>query len=195
MAKSLNRLALLAAIATAAASSACGNASAGKTEKADGTEWNVSVCRVVELNDSMAGISGYQFTVADTAAVDQALGGIVLDRGYSIGWTVPSSDGAIWLVAYEQEPILSETVRVDAVNSIQSYGGDLQVAFKFPDAAKWEEITKSNIGKRLAVMVNGRLTNAPQVNCEITSGNCSVTIPAEMIAGFLPNLDVEKLKR
>ena len=74
-----------------------------------------------------------------------------------------------------------------------SYDGNIQVAFKFADAKRWETITQENIGKRLVVFVNGQLMNAPQVNSEITLGNCSVSIPAEMIHEYLPNLDLEKL--
>ena len=52
-----------------------------------------------------------------------------------------------------------------------------------------------HIGKRLAVFVNGQLINAPQVNSEIESGSCSVSIPANMATEFLPNLDLEKIKQ
>lgn len=45
------------------------------------------------------------------------------------------------------------------------------------------------------IMVIFALMNAPQVNSEIESGNCSVSIPADMIHNYLPNLDLEKLKQ
>ena len=37
--------------------------------------------------------------------------------------------------------------------------------------------------------------NALQVNNEITSGNCSVTIPGDMIKQYLPGIDLEKIKQ
>jgi hypothetical protein len=43
--------------------------------------------------------------------------------------------------------------------------------------------------------VNGQLMNAPQVNSEIESGRCSVSIPTNMVKDFLPNLDLEKIKQ
>lgn len=76
-----------------------------------------------------------------------------------------------------------------------SYSGNIQVAFKFADADKWATITRENIGSRLAVFVNSQLMNAPQVNNEITSGNCSVTIPGDMIKQYLPDIDLEKIKQ
>lgn len=40
--------------------------------------------------------------------------------------------------------------------------------------------------------VNGQLMNAPKVNSEIESGRCSVSILANMVKDFLPNLDLEE---
>lgn len=76
-----------------------------------------------------------------------------------------------------------------------SYGDDIQVAFKFADADKWAGITRENIGKRLAVIVNSQLMNVPQVNNEITSGYCVVIIPRDIIKQYLPDIDLEKLNR
>ncbi len=172
-----------------------GNTSATKTEKIKGIEWNVTITKAVQFNDSLTGINtDVKYSVADTATINQKLLGIEPEN-QTFDWTIPSADGSIWLVAYESTPILSEKANVTEANLIQSYGCDIQVAFKFADAKKWETITKENIGKRLAVFVNGQLMNAPQVNNEITSGYCSVSIPAEMIHDYLPNLDLEKLKQ
>lgn len=182
-------------IIIAVVSTACGKTSTTKTEKVDGVEWNVSVCNAVQFNDPQTGIdTDNNYTVADTAAVNEKLLSIKLEK-LTLDWTIPGTDGTIWLVAYESEPILSEKVIVTEANSMPSYGGDIQVGFKFPDVEKWATITRENIGKRLAVFVNGQLMNAPRVNCEIESGSCSVSIPANMVKDFLPNLDLEKIKQ
>ncbi len=178
---------LLGFISIAVAATACGKASDAKTEKIEGIEWNVSVNKVVEYDDSIFGmISDQIYNVADTARINAELMGVKHCGNISIGWTLPMADGSIWLVAYENEPLLSEKVPVTEANSLPSYDGNIQVAFKFSDAAKWATITRGNIGERLAVIVNGQLMNAPQVNTEITSGNCSVAIPQNMIGQFLP---------
>ncbi len=182
-------------IIIAVVSTACGKTSTTKTEKVDGVEWNVSVCNAVQFNDPQTGIdTDNNYTVADTAAGNEKLLSIKLEK-LTLDWTIPGTDGTIWLVAYESEPILSEKVIVTEANSMPSYGGDIQVGFKFPDVEKWATITRENIGKRLAVFVNGRLMNAPRVNSEIESGSCSVSIPANMVKDFLPNLDLEKIKQ
>lgn len=182
-------------IIIAVVSTACGKTSTTKTEKVDGVEWNVSICNAVQFNDPQTGVdTDNNYTVADTAAVNEKLLSIKPEN-LTVDWTIPGTDGTIWLVAYESEPILSEKVIVTEANSMPSYGGDIQVGFKFADAEKWATITRENIGKRLAVFVNGRLMNAPRVNCEIESGSCSVSIPANRVKDFLPNLDLEKIKQ
>lgn len=190
MLKRLTLPALLIGIVLAVVATACGKTSTTKTEKVEGTVWNVTVKKVTQNIDGDG-----QYSVADTTQVNKELKALPHNPNITIDWTIPSADGKIWLVACENEPVLSEKVAVTEVNSIASYGGNIQVVFKFPDAGKWEEITRDNIGKRLAVFVNGQLMNAPQVNSEITSGNCSVSIPADMIHDYLPNLDLEKLKQ
>lgn len=194
MAKRLTIPVLLVSFTIAAAATACGNTSTTKTEIVEGVEWNVSINKVVEFNDTVFGISTENsFTLADTSRVNAALKEITPNDNVKIGWSIPSSDGTIWLVAYENEPLLSEKVNVTEANSMPSYGGDIQVGFKFANAGKWATITKENIGKRLAVIVNDQLMNAPQVNCEITSGNCSVSIPGNMAKQYLPDINLEKL--
>ena len=179
----------------AAVATACGNTSTTKTEKVDGVEWNVSVRKAVQFNDSLTGVStDNKYSVADTASVNEKLLS-VKPENLTLDWTLPSTDGTIWLVAYESEPILSEKVNVTEANSIPAYGGDIQIGFKFSDAEKWATITRDNIGKRLAVFVNGQLMTAPQVNSEIESGSGSISIPANMVTEFLPNLDLEKIKQ
>lgn len=195
MPKRLTLPALLVSIALAVVATACGNTSTTKTEKVEGVEWNVTVRKAVQYYDTQTGVSTEnKYTLADTASINQQLLGIKPEN-LTLEWTIPSADGSIWLVAYENGPILSEKVAVTEANTMPSYGGNIQVAFKFADADKWATITRENIGSRLAVFVNGQLMNAPQVNNEITSGNCSVTIPGDMIKQYLPDIDLEKIKQ
>lgn len=195
MAKRLNFPALLVSITLAVTATACGNTSTTKTERVEGVEWNVTVRKAVQFHDTLTGVNtDKNYTLADTTYINQQLLGIKPEN-LTLEWTIPSADGSIWLVAYENGPILSEKVSVTEANTMPSYGGNIQVAFKFADTDRWATITSENIGSRLAVFVNGQLMNAPQVNNEITSGNCSVTIPGGMIKQFLPNIDLEKLKQ
>ena len=195
MPKRLTLPALLVSIALAVVTTACGNTSTTKTEKIEGVEWDVTVRKAVQFYDTQTGVgTENKYTLADTASINQQLLGIKPEN-LALEWTIPSADGSIWLVAYENGPILSEKVAVAEANTMPSYSGNIQVAFKFADADKWATITRENIGSRLAVFVNSQLMNAPQVNNEITSGNCSVTIPGDMIKQYLPDIDLEKIKQ
>lgn len=168
--------------------SGCRPTKIATSEKTEGLEWDVVVRRAGNFYDPSTGVdTDAKYTVADTAFVNQKLLGIKPEN-LTLEWTIPSANGRIWLVAYENGPILSEKVIVTEANSFSNHDGNIQVAFKFPDVQKWAEITRENIGKRLAIFVNGQLMNAPQVNSEITSGNCSVSIPADKIQQYLPNL-------
>lgn len=132
MKKALNISALLAGIIAVATVTACTNTGATKTEKPDGVEWNVSVNRVVSLNDPALGINtDSTYTVADTARVNEQLTGLAQRENVSLSWTMPGADGDIWLVAYENEPVLSERVSIAATNPISAHDGNIQVAFKF----------------------------------------------------------------
>ena len=187
--------ALLVGIVLAGTAIACGNTSTTKTVNVEGTEWNVTVKKAVQFNDTLTGVNtDVEYTVADTAAVNEKLLGIKPEN-LTLEWSMPISDGTIWLVAYESIPLLSEIVKVNEASSIPAYGGDIQIGFRFNDADKWARITREYVGKRLAVFVNGQLIYAPQVGGEIESGNCSVIIPADMIHDYLPSLDLEKLKQ
>ena len=68
------------------------------------------------------------------------------------------------------------TIFVAALCSLrenQEYEG----RFKFADADKWERITQENVGRQLALAVNGVIKSAPIVNESITGGHCSVIGP------------------
>ena len=188
-------ISLFAGTAILATTTSCTNKNSVKTEILESVEWNVSIYKSVQFNDPFTNVSTEaNYTVADTASVNERLQS-VKPENLTLDWTIPNADGTIWLVACEGEPLLTETVAVNEANSIPAYGDNIQVAFKFSDAPKWARITGKNIGRRLAVIVNGQLMNAPQVNSEITSGNCSVSIPAEKIHEYLPNLDLDKLRQ
>lgn len=78
------------------------------------------------------------------------------------------------LIVHEQEPLISETVTLSiSPRENQEYEGQ----FKFADAEKWERITQDNIGRQLALAVNGVIKSAPTVITPIEGGSCSVVGP------------------
>ena len=78
------------------------------------------------------------------------------------------------LIVYEQTPLLIETVTLSiSLRENQEYEG----RFKFADADKWERITQENVGRQLALAVNGVIRSAPTVATPIKGGSCSVVGP------------------
>ena len=79
----------------------------------------------------------------------------------------------LWdLIAYDRTPLLVDTITdIKEDLSIDSYP---QLTWRFHDPTRFAEITRNNIGRPLALAINGHIVMAPTVNCEIESGNCAV---------------------
>lgn len=108
------------------------------------------------------------------------------------GWIELEDSADCDLVIYSRKPLLSENVEVEDICYLPDNGANVLVLFKFDDAMAWQHITSSYIGKRLAIVINGEIVNAPVVNVCIESGNCSVVLPRRIADRFLPgweNLD------
>ena len=86
------------------------------------------------------------------------------------------------LVVYEAEPMIAEIVLMTA-EPVEMMDNQM-ASFQFADAAKWEEITTENLGRSLAVLVNGTLKSAPVVQSPITEGRCSFFISAEELEAY-----------
>ncbi|MDE6497926.1 MAG: hypothetical protein K2L21_04620 [Muribaculaceae bacterium] len=102
------------------------------------------------------------------------------------GWLELEDSTDCDLVIYSRKPLLSENVEVDEICYLPDDDMNVLVLFKFDDAMAWQHITSSYIGKRLAIVVNGEVVNAPVVNASIESGNCSVLLPRRIAYRFLP---------
>lgn len=177
-------LVILAIGIIAAVMPGCRKSESSKVAESDSLEWNISVCEVIPVDGLLTDGNGYKYAVSDTAAVNQELAGLSIS---DYAWTLPDND-TVFLAVYNPVPLIAETVTAGEPEIISEYG-IVQVPFKFSDKEKWGDITESNIEKRLAVFVDGKLINAPKVNCRISSGNCSVTIPLSVSAEFLPDIE------
>lgn len=186
MTKQANILALFVCIIVAVATTACGSKNdessekTEKTEKDDNVNWEVSVHRTRPI---IVDNIPYEYCyVKDTAAVNERIRDLQIE-GHTIGWTLPHDDGQLSLIAYENEPLMSEKVRIDEVTP---EGNVVDVRFTFSDAEKWTEITRENIGNSLALFVNGQLVSTPWIADVIQGGKCSVVISKNLVKDFLP---------
>lgn len=120
----------------------------------------------------LASMSNYGVICAkDTAAVKEYIGTLDFSTPTRCAFR-PIENDVVSMVVYEAEPLMIETVEVtsEPFERLESF----QLLFKFTDAEKWERITAKNIGRQLAVAVNGEVKTAPTVNEPITEGRCSV---------------------
>ncbi|MBQ2838419.1 MAG: hypothetical protein IJE73_02095 [Muribaculaceae bacterium] len=142
------------------------------------------VTAVVSQNDSV-GLTLFtelcksygMIATKDTAIVKDYIAKLNFDNPTALAFlplNTPDGEELVSVIVYEQTPLISETVTLAIVpNEYNSY----EAPFKFADAEKWEQVTKENVGRQLALAVNGVIKSAPIVNEPITGGHCSVIGP------------------
>ena len=196
-------LVLFAAIMVLVA--ACGKSGGSKDLK--DVKWTVAAYPVVQpesfdfpfVSDESYGDVlplRYGYTPEEAEKLDQLLAdndSLLRAHGYTFAWVEYCEPERKDLVIIPLEPALEQEVELTEIFRMPEYGDMLQVAFRFKDKEQWERVTSANIGRRIAIAVNGRIFNAPQVNCPITQGACSVTIPPEAAATLFPGIDISKL--
>lgn len=143
------------------------------------------------LDSITAGIDRYRiYAPVDTAAVNTALNGLPEYLGTTWLCRHTGDSSALELIIYSREPVMSELVgNVHVDDNPEMYGDDAVIGFRFTDRSQWAQVTGDAVGQMLAVSINGRIMTAPRVNCPITSGNCSVTVPRNRIRILLTDHD------
>ncbi len=182
---------------------ACGKSRGSADAGSENVKWNVEVYAVVPFDsiplpaDSAVLPLLYSYAVTDTARVNALLAAsdsLLAARGYVWQWVKYGSEESADLVVMPSAPLLREEVTVTDVSPIADCDGIVQVAFRFGDKRRWEEITDANVGRRLAIAVGGRVLSAPQVNMAISGGACAVTVPTQDLAELLPGWDMADVK-
>lgn len=89
--------------------------------------------------------------------------------------------------------LLEETIHI---SELIHYHGDEYVTmpFIFSDTAKYAEITENNLGKRIAIAINGQVVSTPVVKMKIDNGACSVVLDDAQVAKLLPNVNIKDPK-
>lgn len=65
--------------------------------------------------------------------------------------------------------------------------------FNFFDTVKYAEITGGNIGKRMAIRVNGHVISTPMIKMKIGNGACSVVLDKQEVMALFPTLTSDGL--
>lgn len=187
----------------------CGNITTNKSAEVKNVTWNVAAYTVIPFDSISVEFADteaygdvlplrYSYTQEESEKVNELLtlnDSLLNANGYTYQWVRYGEPELMDLVIVPDTPLLEQEVEVTEVNRLPSYDDNLQIAFRFNDKKQWEHITTANIGKRIAISVNGKILNAPQVNAPITQGACSVTIPAEEVPDMSPDIDLSILDK
>jgi hypothetical protein len=102
----------------------------------------------------------------------------VVEAGAPAAWKCPMRNGAgqtEWH-SLEARPLLDDTaLRSAAVGNDGNGKPRIQITFTDAAARQFGEITAKNIGKRLGILIDGRLESAPIVRTAITSGTAVIS--------------------
>ncbi|MDR1562572.1 MAG: protein translocase subunit SecDF [Dysgonamonadaceae bacterium] len=109
----------------------------------------------------------------------------VLPRQLNPKWTVKPRDEksgiyeliALKITTRDGRPPLEGDVIIDASDRIAEYGSSSEVhmTMNAEGAKKWARLTKENIGKAIAIVLDSSVYTFPNVNQEITGGQSQIT--------------------
>jgi len=135
-------------------------------------------------------VVGYA-NVLDTAAVDRiiysAMAKKILPSDCKLLWSAKPSDGLSVKNMYELHAIkvtttngrapLEGDVVTEATDEFNHMTGAPEVSMRMntEGARRWAGMTKANIGKAIAIVLDGSVYSAPRVNGEITGGSSAIT--------------------
>ena len=132
----------------------------------------------------VVGVAHYSDTAKINAILNSPLARKTLPREARFNWEVKSVDDRglyFRLVALKSQrggrPALEGDVITDARADFQQFSGRAEVLMKMNStgARKWASLTKENIGKSIAIVLDGYVYSFPTVQNEITGGNSQIS--------------------
>ena len=143
---------------------------------------------VLQLNNSgcVVGYAHYK----DTAAINSMLANPevkkILPRDLRLYWGVRAIDAETTNLFYELYAIkstqrngrapLEGDVVVSAADTYDQYGRPcVTMSMNTDGARRWANLTKNNIGRAIAIVLDGCVYSAPNVNSEISGGRSEIT--------------------
>ena len=126
---------------------------------------------------------GEYYVSQDTASVNAALAQVQFPSSLAYDWVV-RSDMPPELLFFAASPQMEEDVMVTAyVPGDQP--DEVQVSLSLKDAARWSQVTAANAGRRLAIVVNGVVVNAPLVTGPVDGGTLTILTTRELCERLL----------
>lgn len=88
-----------------------------------------------------------------------------------------SDNPADWPTLHVQKAVLLDHTSVKSASVEQEAGADPRITIQFTDkgAERFEETTRQNVGKRLAIIMDGTLWSAPRIMDQIRGGSAAIS--------------------
>ena len=136
---------------------------------------------------SLVGYASARDTAAVNKIIYSALAKQVLPSDLRLLWSAKPADGVQAKNIYELHAIKVTTtngrapiegdVVTDAKDQFNTVSGQPEVSMSMNSdgARRWAALTKANVGKAIAIVLDGTVYSAPRVNGEITGGQSSIS--------------------
>ena len=136
---------------------------------------------------SLVGYASARDTAAVNKIIYSALAKQVLPSDLRLLWSAKPADGVQAKNIYElyaikvttsngRAPIEGDVI-TDAKDQFNNVSGQPEVSMSMNSdgARRWAALTKANVGKAIAIVLDGTVYSAPRVNGEISGGQSSIT--------------------
>jgi len=114
-------------------------------------------------------------------SVEVALRDILNGKSFKLFWSSPDSHSETCLYALETNSTGNPVLGQQDVESVSSSKDDssqfykIGIKFKSSSAGKWASLTRSSVGKPVAIVVDNRIIYNPVVRDPILTGSCEIT--------------------
>ena len=137
---------------------------------------------------SLVGLANVRDTAAINAILFGDLGKQVLPSDVKLVWSAKPTDliaggknvfelHALKVTEASGRAPLEGDVIVDAKDEFEQMSGrpSVSMSMNSDGARRWASLTKANVGKAIAIVLDGVVYSAPRVNSEISGGNSQIT--------------------
>ena len=136
---------------------------------------------------STVGYANVRDTAAVNAIINSAAAKRILPANLKLLWSAKPADGLTVKNVYELHAIkvtstngrapLEGDVITDAKDQFDHLSGapEVSMSMNTDGARRWAALTKANVGKAIAIVLDGSVYSAPRVNGEIAGGQSSIT--------------------
>lgn len=122
------------------------------------------------------------------AACSGSTKSIPLDEDVAIAIYPVKPDNGTYTAA--GEPLLEEQIHLSEAFIYPQDDGMVTIPFNFQNVDRYAEITESNIGRHIAISINGTVVSAPLVKMRLENGACSAIMTKAQAKEIFPDIDL-----